>query len=51
MWAPKGTRPKAIRQQQFECAYIYGDVCPQNDDATAIVMPVANSKVMTIHLE
>ena len=50
MWAPKGTRPRAIRQQQFEYAYIYGAVCPQNDEATAIVMPVANSEAMTIHL-
>ena len=51
MWATKGSRPRAIRQQQFEYAYIYGAVCPQNDDATAIVMPVANSEAMTIHLE
>ena len=50
MWAPKGTRPKAIRQQQFEYAYIHGAVCSQNDDATAIVMPAANSEAMTIHL-
>jgi hypothetical protein len=24
MWAPKGSRPRAIRQQQFEYAYIFG---------------------------
>ena len=51
MWAPTGSRPRAIRQQQFEYAYIYGAVCPQNDDAAAIVMPAANSEAMTIHLK
>jgi hypothetical protein len=24
MWAPKDSRPRAIRQQQFEYAYIFG---------------------------
>jgi hypothetical protein len=26
--APKGSRPRAIRQQQFEYAYIFGAACP-----------------------
>jgi len=51
MWAKKGTRPRAIRQQQFEYAYIYGAVCPQKDEAVALVMPVANSEAMTLHLK
>ena len=28
IWATKGTRPRAVRQQQFESAYLYGAVCP-----------------------
>ena len=51
IWAEKGTRPRAVRQQQFEYAYIYGAVCPEKDDAVALVMPLANSEAMTLHLQ
>ena len=51
MWAQKGTRPRAIRQQQFEYAYIYGAVCPSKDEGVALVLPVANSEAMSLHLE
>ena len=42
MWAQKGTRPRATRQQQFEYAYIYGAVCSSKDEGVALVLPVAN---------
>ena len=51
LWAPKGTRPRAIRQQQYENAYIYGAVCPSRDKGVALVLPVANSEAMSLHLE
>ena len=50
IWAEKGSRPRAVRQQQFEYAYLYGAVCPSQEVAAAIVMPVANSAAMEIHL-
>ena len=50
MWAPKGTRPSAIRQQQFECAYIFGATCPAQDKALGLVLPLANTKGMIEHL-
>ena len=28
LWAPKGSRPRAIRQQQFDYGYLFGAVCP-----------------------
>ncbi|PAJ75281.1 hypothetical protein CJF42_05835, partial [Pseudoalteromonas sp. NBT06-2] len=28
LWTEKGTRPRAVRQQQFEYAYLFGAVCP-----------------------
>ncbi len=31
-------------------AYIYGAVCPNNDEAVGLVFPVANSEAMTLHL-
>ena len=50
MWAPKGTRPSAIRQQQFEYAYIFGATCPAQDKALGLVLPYANTEGMIEHL-
>ncbi|WP_268934998.1 hypothetical protein [Spartinivicinus ruber] len=30
IWAEKGTRPRVVKQQQFESAYLFGAVCPAN---------------------
>lgn len=50
-WAKKGTRPRLIRQQQFEYAYIFGAVCPVRDEAVGLIMPAANTEAMLVHLE
>ena len=50
-WAAKGTRPRLMRQQQFEYAYIFGAVCPSRDEAVGLVLPVANTDAMLVHLE
>jgi transposase len=51
VWAIKGTRPRVVRQQQFEYAYIFGAVCPQRDVAIGLVLPVVNSEAMKVHLQ
>jgi len=51
MWAPKGSRPRVIRQQQFEAAYVFGAVRPAQGKAAALVMPQANSESMQQHLD
>ena len=50
LWAPRGTRPRALKQQGFESAYVFGSVCPATGIAEAIVMPQANTEAMTHHL-
>ena len=50
-WAKRGTRPRLMRQQQFEYAYIFGAVCPARDEAVGLVMPVVNTEAMLVHLE
>jgi len=50
MWAEKGTRPQAIRQQQFKYAYIFGATCPAKDKALGLVLPLANTHGMIEHL-
>jgi len=51
MWAEKGTRPRVVRQQQFNYTYIFGAVCPARDEAVGLVMPYTNTDTMQIHLE
>ncbi|WP_048605363.1 transposase, partial [Vibrio coralliirubri] len=47
----KGTRPRAVQQQQFEYAYLFGAVCINTGEAEAIVSPLSNMEAMTKHLE
>lgn len=51
LWARKGTRPRAVRQQQFISGYIFGAVCPAEDKGAAIIMPYATTTAMQCHLE
>lgn len=51
LWAKKGTRPRVIRQQQFEYAYIFGAICPAKDRAVGLVMPTIGLDCMQKHLE
>ncbi|MCX4029626.1 IS630 family transposase [Spartinivicinus marinus] len=50
IWAEKGTRPRVVKQQQFESAYLFGAVCPAKDIGVALVLPVANTEAMRLHL-
>ncbi len=50
IWAEKGTRPRVVKQQQFESAYLFGAVCPAKDRGVALVLPIANTEAMRLHL-
>lgn len=50
VWATKGSRPRAIKQQQFEYAYLFGAVCPSNGNTEALIAPCSNSEIMKEHL-
>ena len=45
-----GNAPRAAGDQRYERAYLFGAVCPQRRAAAALVMPTANTKVMSLHL-
>lgn len=51
LWARRGTRPRVIRQQQFEYAYIFGAICPEKDRAVGLVLPTIGMRCMQKHLE
>lgn len=51
IWAEKGTRPSVLRDQRYECAYIFGAVCPARGTGAALIMPHANTAAMKAHLD
>ena len=50
VWATKGTRPRVVRQQQFESAYLFGAVCPATGATEAIISPLSNGDAMKKHM-
>ncbi|GAC1408632.1 MAG: hypothetical protein NVSMB6_07890 [Burkholderiaceae bacterium] len=48
--ARNGSRPRVVRQQQSESAYVFGAVCAQRDAAVGMLMPHANTQAMAHHL-
>lgn len=51
VWARVGTRPRAIRQTQYESLYVYTAVCPETGDASGLVTPAVNTSTMNVFLE
>jgi transposase len=51
LWAEKGSRPRAVKQQQFEYAYLFGSVCITNGTSEALVVPYVNKDIMMSHLQ
>lgn len=50
LWAPRGSRPAAVRDNRHASAYIFGAICPSRAVGAAIIMPWVSSEAMTIHL-
>lgn len=50
LWAKTGSRPRAVRQQQFEYAYLFGAVCPATGETEALITPWVDKKIMCKHL-
>jgi len=51
LWATKGSRPRVVKQQQFEYAYLFGAVCPATGETEALITPWVNKDIMKHHLE
>ena len=50
VWAERGSRPPAPRDQRYKWAYIFGAVCPARDTGAALVLPSVNTYAMNLHL-
>ena len=50
VWADKGSRPAALRDQRRQSAYLFGAVCADRGVGAALVLPHANAEAMNLHL-
>lgn len=50
IWADKGSRPRAPRDQRYDWAYLFGAVCPARGIGAALVLPLVNAEAMNLHL-
>ncbi len=51
VWAPKGSRPRAVRQNGREWLYVLMAVCASTGAASALIMPGLNTGVLNLFLE
>jgi len=50
VWAERGSRPRAPRDQRYKWAYLFGAIRPARDIGAALVLPHANTDAMNLHL-
>lgn len=50
LWAERGSRPRALRQLQYEFTYIFGAVCPQKDLSVGLIINEVSIAAMKAHL-
>ena len=50
-WAPAGYRPVSPKQVIRKFIYVYAAVCPSLGKMTTLILPFANSEMMTIFLD
>jgi hypothetical protein len=50
IWAPRGSRPRVVRDNRRDSVYLFGALCPARAVGAAIIMPAANSEAMGFHL-
>jgi transposase len=51
IWAPKGSRPRAVRDNRHDSVYLFGALCAYRAVGAAIIMPAANTEAMNEHLK
>lgn len=50
VWAPRGSRPDAVKQSEYEWVYLFGAVNPQTGESSAMIAPTVNTGSMNAHL-
>lgn len=50
VWAATGSRPRAVRQTEYEYLWVLGAVCPQTGHAEGLLSPRLNTDVINVFL-
>jgi transposase len=50
VWAETGSRPTAVKQTEYEWAYLFAAVNPVTGASSAMITPTANTQYMNAHL-
>lgn len=50
MWGPRGSRPTAVKQTEYEWIYLFAAINPQTGQSSALLAPTANTEYMSAHL-
>lgn len=50
VWGERGGRPRAVRQTEYQWAYVFGAVDPLSGKSSALIAPTVNTKLMSEHL-
>lgn len=50
VWAPRGSRPKAVRQTEYEYLWVLGAVSPQTGTAEGLLSPRLNTDIVNVFL-
>ena len=50
IWAERGSRPAAPRDQRYAWCCLFGAICPARGAGAALVLPHANTSAMNLHL-
>jgi transposase len=51
IWAPKGSRPVAVKQTRYEWVYLYGAVDPLTGDSSSLLLRHVDTEHMNAFLE
>ncbi len=46
MWAKRGSRPRAVRQTQYDYLYVLGAVCPGSGQSVGLLAPYLDTNIV-----
>lgn len=51
VWAPRGSRPTAVKQTEYEYLYLLGAACPATGQTCGLLSPTLNTDVVNLFLK
>lgn len=51
MWAPVGSRPRAVKQTQYDYLYVLGAVCPETGKTAGLLAPNLNTQIVNVFFD